>query len=541
MTSPKRKAAATTQQRQARTEVWRKLSELIPDERNARTHSPEQVAQIAASIREFGWTNPVLVDEAGRLIAGHGRVMAASLLGLDEAPTLIVPGLSETQRRALLIADNQLALNAGWDEDLLRAELEALHDEGGLDLDVLGFDADSIATLLGWDGGTLDPEQYDDVPAPQAVEVSRSGEVWFLGPHRVMCGDSTDAAQVATLCAGAGLAALLHADPPYGMGKASDGVMNDNLYAADLDRFQMAWWKAFRPMLEFNASAYIWGNATELWRLWLVGGLGSSEDLDLCNEIVWDKKSTPGMGSESIIGYQTASERCLFFKLGKQYVGNINASDFPAHWDPLRAYLAGQAQACGLTPGDVKRLCGCGMFSHWFSRSQFSLIPCKHYEALAAAYPGHFERPWADLQEEWARVRGDGRGVINGKLDGMRSYFDNAHDAMRDVWEFSRVTGDERHGHATPKPVAMMERVMLSSLPPGGLCLEPFSGSGSTLIGAHVTGRRCFAMEMQPQYVDVCIRRWQKLTGEAATLGVRGATFDAIAAKRTAKKAAANV
>lgn len=540
MTARKRKGAAASLPRQARTEIWRQISALIPDERNARTHSPEQVAQIAASIKEFGWTNPVLVDEGGRLIAGHGRVMAATLLGDEEVPTLIVPGLSEPQRRALLIADNQLALNAGWDEDLLRSELEALHDVGGLDMDVLGFDADEIATLLGWDGGTLDPDRFDDAPAPELVEVSRLGEVWFLGPHRVMCGDSTNAEHAATLCAGAEPAALLHADPPYGMGKASDGVANDNLYAADLDRFQMAWWKAFRPMLEFNASAYVWGNAAELWRLWYVGGLGASEEFDLCNEIVWDKKSTPGMGSEANIGYQTASERCLFFKFGKQYVGNINAKDFPGHWDPLRAYMAGQAEAAGVTAPDVKRICGCGMFSHWFSRSQFSLIPLKHYESLAAACPGYFLRPWDDLQAEWARVRGDGRGVINGKLDAMRSYFDNAHDSMRDVWEFSRVTGEERHGHATPKPVAMMERVMRSSLPPGGLCLEPFGGSGSTLIGAHVSGRRCFSMEMQPQYVDVCIRRWQKLTGNAATLA-GGRSFDKIAADRAKRKTPANV
>lgn len=540
MTVRKRKAAAASQPRQARTEVWRLISELSLHERNARTHSQEQVAQIVASIREFGWTNPVLVDEEGRVIAGHGRILAATAMGDDQVPTLIVRGLSEPQRRALVIADNQLALNAGWDEDLLRVELEELSEEGGLDLDVLGFDADELAALLDWEGGTLDPERVDDVPETERVEVSRLGEVWFLGPHRVMCGDSTDPAHVATLCAGAGPAALVHADPPYGMGKASDGVANDNLYAEELDRFQMAWWRAFRPMIAFNASAYVWGNAPELWRLWYTGGLGASEEFDLGGEIVWDKKHTPGMGSELNIGYQTASERCLFFKLGKQYLGNRNAEDFPDNWEPLRAYMAGQAEAAGVAAPDVKRVCGCGMFAHWFSRSQFSLIPLKHYEALAVAYPGYFLRPWAELSIEWERVNAEARAEINGKLGGLRSYFDNAHEVMRDVWEFPRVTGQERYGHATPKPVAMMERVMRSSLPPGGLCLEPFAGSGSTLIGAQVSGRRCFTMELQPQYVDVCIRRWQILTGEAATLGAGGDTFDQVAAKRAKRKVVAN-
>jgi hypothetical protein len=187
--------------------------------------------------------------------------------------------------------------------------------------------------------------------------------------------------------------------------------------------------------------------------------------------------------------------------------------------------MEGQAKAAGIEPPDIKRLCGVGMYSHWFTRSQFTLIPNGRYQTLQEAIPGHFRRPWDDLKAEWDRVNGAGREVINGKLDGVRAYFDNAHDVMRDVWEFSRVGGDERHGHATPKPVAMMERAIRSALPEGGVCVEPFGGSGSTLMGCETTGRCCYTMELQPAYCDVIVRRWQNYTGRQAVHAATGVTF----------------
>lgn len=504
---------------------YQAIDDLIPYARNSRTHSPEQIRQIAASIREFGFTNPVLIDDAGGIIAGHGRVMGAREVGLQAVPCIRLGYLTEAQRRAYVIADNKLALNAGWDEELLAAELADLQGDG-FDLDLTGFSEDELDRLLAEDeepggGGHENP---DKVPEPDPVTVSRTGDVWLLGRHRVMCGDSTSADDVARLMGGQ-VGHLLHADPPYGMGKEGDGVANDNLYREELDRFQMAWWRAFRPHLVDNASAYIWGNAPDLWRLWYAGGLAQSERFELRNEIVWDKKSIAGMKSDLMTQYPIASERALFFQFGNQFIGNINADDFPESWEGVRGFMEGQARAAGIKPGDVKRVCGCGMYSHWFTRSQFNLIPEKHYNALAAEYSGHFTRPWADLKAEWDSVKNAGREVINGKLDGSRSYFDNGHDVMRDVWEFPRVIGDERHGHATPKPVAMMERVMMSSLPEDGICVEPFGGSGSTLMGAETTRRICFTMEMQPRYVDVIVRRWQNFTGQRATNAVTGDAF----------------
>jgi DNA modification methylase len=154
------------------------------------------------------------------------------------------------------------------------------------------------------------------------------------------------------------------------------------------------------------------------------------------------------------------------------------------------------------------------MYGHWFTRSQFTLIPERHYKTLADQFVGRFLRPYRQLKAEWDKVKGG----PTSEIQGARSYFDNAHDVMRDVWEFSRVTGEERHGHATPKPVAMMERIMKSSLPPGGLCVEPFGGSGSTLMGAERTGRACYSMELNPVYCDVIVKRWENFTGKKAML-----------------------
>lgn len=506
-----------------RIELW-PAERLQPYAKNARTHSDEQVDQIAASIREFGFTNPILVDSADGIIAGHGRLMAAKRLGLATVPVIVLDHLTDAQRRAYILADNKLALNAGWDNDLLAQELEQLHAEG-FDLELTGFTDDELADLIAENDNIEqvpegDPEQ---VPEPQPDPVSVTGDVWVLGKHRVMCGDSTSISDVEKLTAGA-TAQLLHADPPYGMGKASDGVANDNIYEEDLDKFQMEWWATFRTFLTDKASAYIWGNAPDLWRLWYRGGLGDSEKLELRNQIVWDKKNIPGMKSDLMTQYPVTTEHCLFFQLGEQYLGNINTEDFPESWEPLRNYMEGEASAVGIGAGDIKRVCGVSMYGHWFTRSQFTLIPEKHYLALATEYAGRFTRPWRELKSEWEAVKNENRE--------KRGYFDNAHDIMRDVWEFPRVTGDERHGHATPKPVAMMERVMKSSLPKGGLCLEPFGGSGATLMGAEKAGRVCYTMELQGKYCDVIVRRWQDFTGKRATLEGDGRTFDELAAER---------
>jgi DNA modification methylase len=189
----------------------RPVAELIPYARNARTHSDEQVAQIAASIKEWGWTTPVLIDEDGGIIAGHGRVMAARKLGLVDVPCMVAKGWSEAQKRAYVLADNQLAVNAGWNADLLSTELKGL-GELGFDLGLLGF-PDLDALMAEKTQGLTDP---DEVPEAPANPVTVLGDVWVMGRHRLMCGDSTSVDAVHRLMAGQ-RADMVFTDPPYGM------------------------------------------------------------------------------------------------------------------------------------------------------------------------------------------------------------------------------------------------------------------------------------------------------------------------------------
>ncbi len=190
------------------------IESLVPYAENARTHSPSQVAQIAASIAEFGFVNPVLVDAEGVLIAGHGRVMAAKQLGLASVPVLRLGHLSPAQARALRLADNQIALNSGWDEALLATEIARIRDEAVVDLDVLGFSGMELDRLLAAaDAGLGD--DADEAPPPPVAPVTRTGDLWRCGEHRLLCGDATKLADVQRALGGGHLADMGFVDPPY--------------------------------------------------------------------------------------------------------------------------------------------------------------------------------------------------------------------------------------------------------------------------------------------------------------------------------------
>ena len=193
------------------------LARLIPHARNARTHSEAQVAQIAGSIAEFGFVNPVLVGADGVIVAGHGRVMAARKLGLTEAPGIVLAHLTPTQRRALMIADNQIASQAGWNDEMLAAELAALKDED-FDLDLLGFDDADLDRLLA--GVIEEGEDPDEAPEPPTDPISRPGDIWICGEHRVLCGDATVLSDVEALLGGE-LADMTFCDPPYNVNYAN--------------------------------------------------------------------------------------------------------------------------------------------------------------------------------------------------------------------------------------------------------------------------------------------------------------------------------
>ena len=236
------------------------VSSLIPYARNSRTHSDEQVAQIAASIREFGFTNPVLIDANGTIIAGHGRVMAAKKLGLDEVPCLRLGHLTPSQIRAYVIADNKIALNAGWDDEMLKAELLTLQEDG-FNTDLTGFSDDELNALLTVETveGETDP---DEVPEAPVEPITKLGDIWILGNHRLMCGDSTSIESVNRLMGGEH-ANLLLTDPPYNVayeGKTEDAltIQNDSMDNDSFAQFLRDVYSTADTVMKEGAVFYIW-------------------------------------------------------------------------------------------------------------------------------------------------------------------------------------------------------------------------------------------------------------------------------------------
>ena len=277
----------------------RKTASLIPYVNNSRTHSDEQVSQVASSIKEFGFTNPVLIDDQGGVIAGHGRIMAAKKLGLDEVPCIVLSGLTEAQKKAYVIADNQLALNSGWDMDMLKIEVEGLQ-ELDFNVDLLGFDDDFLDDLLQdeQEEGLTDEDAVPDVPD---VPVSVLGDVWQLGNHRLMCGDSTSIDAVEKLMDGQKVD-LLFTDPPYnvafnGRSGKHDVIKNDDLTADAFGSFiddVIQTIKTIDPPIY-----YVWCN----WKFY--GILQKALEYKSC--IVW-AKNVFGMGN----GYRHQHEFCLY-------------------------------------------------------------------------------------------------------------------------------------------------------------------------------------------------------------------------------------
>jgi len=280
----------------------RSVADLIPYAANSRTHSDAQVAQIAASIREFGWTNPILIDGDNTIIAGHGRLLAARKLGLEEVPAIILDHLTKAQQRALVIADNQLALNAGWNLDMLKAEIEDLKLED-FDLGLLGFDDKFL-------DGLLEPEptegltDEDAVPEVPAIPVTVEGDVWVLGNHRLMCGDSTSIDALQTLTGGVVPNAII-TDPPYGIG--IDGQKKSVSANPKHNRkyHEKKGWDETRPdasifgyIVALGVPAVIWGGnyfadllpATRGWLYWSKGqdGLTMSD-----GELAWTTEDKP--------------------------------------------------------------------------------------------------------------------------------------------------------------------------------------------------------------------------------------------------------
>jgi len=282
-------------------EKW-DIEKLIPYARNARTHSDEQVGQIAASIREWGWTTPVLVDEDGGIIAGHGRTMAAKRLGMREVPVMVARGWSDEKKRAYVLADNKLAINAGWDESMLALELKEL-GETGFDLDLTGFSLDEINALTPIE---VEPGLTDEDAVPEAPDepTTRLGDIWILGHHRLMCGDSTSIDAVEKLMNGS-LADLVVSDPPYGVSYADKNkslnsvnkgnrnqtpIKNDHLKDGALEDFFLGAFSAIFIAIKPGAPFYIFapqGGEQMMMMMMMM----QKASLPVRHELIWVKNN----------------------------------------------------------------------------------------------------------------------------------------------------------------------------------------------------------------------------------------------------------
>lgn len=405
------------------TEMW-PIERLIPYGRNARTHSDQQINQIASSIAAFGFVNPILVEPDGSIIAGHGRLLAARKLGYTEVPVIVLSHLTQNEKRAFMLADNKLALNAGWNEELLRQELEALA-QAAYDLEITGFDQQELDRLLSdWNRPALtDP---DEAPPLAAETVTEAGDLWIMGDHRLLCGDATDKHQLERVLDGA-LSNMVFTDLPYNCdytGKTPRRlkIQNDNLG----DQFAAFLATACQHMVLFNSGAvYICMSSRELHNLFhafcSAGGHWSTY-------VIWGKST---------------------FTLGR--------SDYQRQFEPI---------LYGWREGGPHYWCG--------DRSQ------------------------------------------------------------GDLWLIDKPFANK--DHPTKKPIELVERAVLNSSVKGDLVLDPFAGAGSTLIAAEKTGRRARAIEIDPRYVDLIVRRWENYTGDEARLDPAGPTFAQVSERRQAAR-----
>jgi DNA modification methylase len=424
--------------------TYRAVSDLKPYPRNARTHSRKQVKQIAAAIKEFGFTNPVLIDESDQIIAGHGRVAAAKLLGLAEVPTLQLSHLNPLQKRAYILADNRLAEKAGWDKEILAVELQGLLDDG-FEVVLTGFEVPEIDVVLDMSAEAKSDRHADDDIPPVGPAVSQPGNLWRLGNHRLLCGNALDSGCYGTLLGGA-KAALVITDPPYNV------AINGH-----------------------------------------VGGKGQIQHRDFA------------MGC----GEMTSSDFTTFLTKTFEHLV-ANSADGSIHYAFMDwRHMQEMLEAGHAVYSELKNLCvwnktNGGMGSFYRSKHELVFV----WKAGTAPHLNNFE------------LGQHGRNRTN-------------------VWDYAGVNAfrsermDELQMHPTVKPVGLVADAIRDCSRRGDLVLDPFCGSGTILIAAERTGRKARALEIDPAYIDVAIRRWEALTGKSATL-ITGETFEEITEQRTA-------
>ena len=476
--------------------VQMKVADVIPYEKNPRKND-DAVKYVMESIKEFGFKVPIVVDADNVIIAGHTRLKAAKKLKMEEVPCIVADDLTDEQIQAFRLADNKVAEKAEWDFDLLAEEME----------DLLNFDIDM--TLFGFELDEPEEEleaQEDDFEAELPEEPkAKPGDIYQLGNHRLMCGDSTSVTDIDALMNGR-KADLVFTDPPYGMKKENEGVANDNLNFDDLLEFNRQWIPLTFDALKDNGSWYCWGIDEPLMDIYshILKPMAKDNLITFRNLITWDKGHGQGQLSDGFRSYPIADEKCLFVMCGVQGFNN-NADNYYEAWEPIRKYLEDSKNAMGWNDKDIDNITGVTTVSrHCFKKSQWVFPTEENYKKLQAAAQGDaFKREYDEIKREWYETR---------------AYFNNVHDNMNNVWHFDRAGKDERVGHATPKPIALCGRAIKSSSREDEIVLDVFGGSGSTMIACEQLNRTCYTMELEPKWVDVIIARWEQFTGQKAVL-----------------------
>ena len=460
----------------ARTIVQQRTDVLLPYARNSRTHSEAQVAQIAASIREFGFTNPVLVDGDNGIVAGHGRVMAAKQLGPAEVPTISVGWLTEGQRRAYVIADNQLALTAGWDEAVLAQEVAWLQGEN-FNTDLLGFDADFLDGLLAeQDATSTGLTDQDDAPAVQVNAITQPGDVWVMGKHRLMCGDCRSSGDV-SMVMGGGQINVAITSPPYASQRTYDEASGFKPIPEDE---YVDWYKEVAANIMANLAddgSYFCNIKpaaenldTHLYVFDLVIAHARSWGWHFATEFCWERNGIP---KQVVRRFKNQFEPIYQF-VKNDWKMRPDAVRHESKSVPIaRGKGAGNTSWAAHQGGDSFRMSGkqCEAGFEWFGDNI----------QAGMAYPGN-----------------------------RLPTFASTHEAL---------------GHSAAFPVGLPQFFIEAYSDAGDSVFDPFMGSGSTLMAAEKTGRCAFGTEISPIYCDVIVRRWQSVTGKRAVLESTGQPF----------------
>ena len=481
------------------------VTELKPYENNARKHAEADVEAIKKSIEEFGFNDPIGIWH-DTIVEGHGRLLAAQELKMAEVPVIRLDHMTDEERRAYALAHNKTAELSDWDFEMLDTELDDIFD---IDMSQFGFDISADDEPI---------EIIEDEVPETAPSMVKLGDIWQLGEHRLICGDSTDVAVIDRLMDGV-KADMVFTDPPYGMKKESEGVLNDNLNFDDLLDFNRQWIPLTFGALKDNGSWYCWGIDEPLMDIYsnILKPMQKNKQVAFRNLITWDKWNGQGQLSEDFRMYPIADEKCLFVMVGGDSVQgfSVNQEDYSENMDKVRLYLEGEIAKLGQSDKTIANALGYKdgrTVNHWRSKSQFALPTKENYEALRE-YGKSVLKDYDFLEKDYDELKKD---FYEG-----RSYFNNTHDNMNNVWHFDRAGKDEREhtgGHATPKPIALCSRAIKSSSRENEIVLDVFGGSGSTLIACEQLSRKCYMCELDPHYCDVIIQRWENYTGEKAKL-----------------------